>query len=148
MTRPMRTAIAAGTPAMIISDVAIGVSAKVEPTDRSNSPQIIRIVTPIDDHPDLRQEAEDAAQVVGREERLAGAELEHCRQQDQQHDPRQFRLFEINAEQILHRGSLARGFICNADGRRRRPPAIRLLGEGVNAGPAWPATSAHRPAQA
>ena len=43
--------MAAGTPAMIISDVAIGVSAKVEPTERSNSPQIIRIVTPIETIP-------------------------------------------------------------------------------------------------
>ena len=36
---------------MISSDVTIGVSANVEPTERSNSPQIIRIVTPIETSP-------------------------------------------------------------------------------------------------
>ena len=49
--RPRRMAIGVGAPAMIMSDVAIGVSAKVEPTERSNSPQIIRIVTPIETSP-------------------------------------------------------------------------------------------------
>ena len=49
--RPSRIAARAGTPAMIRSDVAIGVSANVEPTERSNSPQIIRIVTPIETSP-------------------------------------------------------------------------------------------------
>src|SRR5580704_12706200 len=48
---PSRIAAGAGTPAMIKSDVAIGVSANVEPTERSNSPQIIRIVTPIETRP-------------------------------------------------------------------------------------------------
>ena len=49
--RPNRIAATAGTPATIRSDVAIGVNANVEPTDRSNSPQIIRIVTPIETSP-------------------------------------------------------------------------------------------------
>ena len=48
---PSRIAARAGTPAMIKSDVAIGVNANIEPTERSNSPQIIRIVTPIETSP-------------------------------------------------------------------------------------------------
>ena len=49
--RPSKIAARDGTPAIIKSDVAIGVSANVEPTERSNSPQIIRIVTPIETRP-------------------------------------------------------------------------------------------------
>src|SRR3984885_13221154 len=49
--RPSKIAASAGTPAIIKRDVAIGVSANVEPTERSNSPQIIRIVTPIETRP-------------------------------------------------------------------------------------------------
>ena len=48
---PRRIAARNGTPAMIRSEVAIGVSANIEPTDKSNSPQIIRIVTPIETSP-------------------------------------------------------------------------------------------------
>ena len=48
---PSRIAARNGTPAIIRSEVAIGVSANTEPTDRSNSPQIIRMVTPIETSP-------------------------------------------------------------------------------------------------
>src|SRR5471032_535870 len=46
-TSPIKNAGQNGTPAFMSSVIAIGVSAKTEPTDKSNSPQIISSVTPI-----------------------------------------------------------------------------------------------------
>ena len=62
-----------GTPAMISSEVTIGVSANVEPTERSNSPQIIRMVTPIETSPTSGSRPEYSAQVVSRQEGAARA---------------------------------------------------------------------------
>ena len=46
-TRPSNTAGTKGTPALSMMANDIGISAKTEPTERSNSPQIIRMVTPM-----------------------------------------------------------------------------------------------------
>ena len=47
ISSPTRTATPNGTPAFSISATLIGMRAKTEPTDRSNSPQIISTAKPI-----------------------------------------------------------------------------------------------------
>ena len=51
----------------------------------------------------LGQEAEHAAEVLGRQEHAVRAPLEHADQHDQQHDAGEFRLFQVDFEEALHR---------------------------------------------
>ena len=96
-----------GAPCSISTAMVIGIKANTEPTERSNSPLIIRMVTPMATSPVSGQDAEHAAQIVLIQEHAVRTDLEDDHQQHKQDQACQFRLFEIGLEQAFH-GSSAR----------------------------------------
>ena len=145
---PRRMATPNGTPAMIKSEVAIGVSAKVEPTERSNSPQIIRIVTPIETSPTSGKRPRMPRRLSGDRNAPPERDLERRRQAERAARRRPVPAFRDRCGTGSSRRRVPRPTLSGL----RRPPetiAVRsLFGEGVSAGPAWPAPSAGRPGPA
>ena len=97
------------------------------------------------DESDLGQQSENAAQIVAREKSACRARFEQRGKQDQQRDARQFRLFEIDSEQIPHDAPAALSLSGNCGGLwlPRDSPVFRFSG-----GPVWPNPSADRPVPA
>ena len=90
---------------MIISDVAIGVSANVEPTERSNSPQIIRIVTPIETSPTSGSRPRMPRKLSADRNAPSERSSKTTVRMTQQRDPGQLRLFQIDPEEVSQRGA-------------------------------------------
>ena len=65
----------------------IGMIAKTEPTERSNSPQIISMAKPIVTAPTSGKKTKHATDVLIREENAVRAEFEERHQHDEEENP-------------------------------------------------------------
>ena len=80
------------------------------------------------DETDLRQDTENAAQIVGVEEHAVRADLEQDDEENQEDQPGEFRFFEIDLEQALQ--VTLRQFEISRTHRRRRAPPMQSFSFG------------------
>ena len=127
MTSPMTMARTSGTPAMIMSEVAIGASAKVEPTERSNSPQIIRIVTPTETRPTSGSSPRMPRRLSGDRKAPPDRASKTAVRMHEQRGAGELRLLEIDPKQVSQGRSVSERR--RSAGRSARPAV--LLADGV-----------------
>ena len=123
MTSPKTIARTSGAPAMMVSEVAIGDERKGRADREVELAANHQDRHPDRDEADLRQQPENAAQIVRRQERAAGPHFEDEGENDEQRGAGQLRLLEIDAKQVSQSRSIS--------GRSGRSPAGTIRPAGT-----------------